>query len=139
MAQTAIDKILESRRQADTSTVEVLQPAADKFYSVLMGEGIQEHFVEFRLNSGLRTCFPYTDLQWFSFDPEAGCIDLEFGGVLITIRGRGLDGKLFQGLRQKRLVWVREPDSEMQDHTGNEVFIEEITITPPGGFAGEET
>lgn len=139
MAQTAIDKILESRRQAESPPVELAQPTEDKFYSVLVGEGLQEHFVEFRLNTGLRSCFSYTDLQWFNFDPEAGCIDMEFGGFLITIKGRGLDGKLFQGLRQKRLAWVREHDSEMQDHTGNDVFIDEITITPPNGFTGDDT
>ena len=138
MGQNAIDAILEQRRQAETPAEEA-DVSADKFYSILIGEGMQEHFLEMQFNSGLRTCFPYTDLQWFNYDPEAGCIDLEFGGFLITIKGRGWGGKVFQGLRQKRLAWVKEMDSEMQDHAENEVFIEQITITPPKDFTGEET
>jgi hypothetical protein len=134
MANDSIDRILEQRKLAEN-------PAPiedDKFFSILVGEAIQEHFLELRFRSGLRTCFSYTDLLWFNFDPEAGCIDLEIGGFLITVKGRGLATELFNGIKSKRVAWVKECDSEMQDNKSNSVFISEITITPPKGFTEEE-
>ncbi len=53
----------------------------------------------------------------------------------MTIKGRGLHPKLFEGVRRKQLAWVKEADSEMQDHPGNQTFIEEITITPPKDYS----
>lgn len=129
MAREAVDRILGEKRQA---------AGGDKFYSVLLGEGLQEHFLEFQFRIGLRTCFSYTDLLWFNYDPEAGCVDLEFGGYLVTIKGRGLSPSLFNGIKQKRVAWIKEADSEAQDHPGNDIFIEAITISPPAGSADNE-
>ncbi len=136
MGQDSIDKVLESRRQAASAPAAATEE--DKFFSILVGETMQEHFLELQFRIGLKTCFSYTDLQWFNYDPESGTIDLEFGGFLVTLKGRGLGDKLFQGLKQKRVAWVKEADSEMQDHKRNETFIEAITITPPSSGAGEE-
>lgn len=129
-----IDEIIQQRRQAEAPAQ--AQPEGEKFHSVLVGEGIQEHFLEVRFSNGLQTCFSYLDLAWFNLDPESGCIDLSFGGFLVTIKGRGL-GVLFQAVKQKRLGWVKEADSELQDHEGNELFVEGITITPPKDFEEE--
>lgn len=134
MEQTSIDKVLQSRRQAEAPAAE---SEDDKFFSILVGETVQEHFLELKSRLGPRTCFPYNDLQWFNYDPESGTIDLEFGGFLVTLKGRGLGDRLFTGFRQKRVAWVKECDVEMQDHKGNATFIEAITITPPRS-AGEE-
>lgn len=141
MAQDAVDKVL-GRKPAE-SHVAAVTPAsptedADKFYSVLGGEGLYENFLELRFRIGLKTCFSYTDLSWFNFDPEANCIDLEFGGFLITLKGRGLGEALFNAIKQKRVAWIKEADVEMQDHPGNSTFIQEITITPPATDAKEE-
>src|SRR5581483_3997324 len=103
----------------------------DKFYSILGGDGLDEFYLELKFRIGVRTCFSYTDLQWFNYDPEAGCIDLEFGGFLVTLKGRGLGGALFDAIRRRRVVWVKEADLKAQDHPGNETFISEILITPP--------
>jgi hypothetical protein len=108
MAQDSIDKVLQSRRPAETPATE---SDADKFFSILVGETMQEHFLELRFNIGLRSCFSYTDLQWFNYDPEEGSIILEFGGFLITVKGRGLGDRLFNGLRQKRVAWIKESDA----------------------------
>lgn len=141
MGQDAIDKVL-GRKPAESHAAAVAPPSAtdtgDKFYSVLGGEGLQEHFLELRFRIGLRSCFSYTDLVWFNYDPEAGCIDLEFGGFLITIKGRGLGDALFNGFKQKRVAWIKEADVEMQDHPGNVTFIEEITLIPPATDEKEE-
>jgi hypothetical protein len=138
MGPDRIDEILEEKRR------KVGQPAGaaesdsgDKFFSILVGDGMQEHFLELRFTNGLQTCFSYTDLIWFNHDPESGCIDLAFGGFLVTVKGRGLQ-PLFGGIKQKRVAWVKEADSEMQDHSENETFIEEIVITPPKNFTEEE-
>ncbi len=131
-----IDEILKSRQQ-QPEQVEAPVEEADKFFSALLGEGLQEHFLELQFRNGLQTCFSYNDLLWFNHDPEAGCIDLEIGGFMISIKGRGLK-RLFASIKSKRVAWVREADSEMQDHSENECFVEEISITPPQGFAEEE-
>ena len=134
MGQDSIDRVLQSRRPGQTP---VSETEDDKFFSILVGETTQEHFLELRFKIGLKTCFSYTDLLWFNFDPEANCIDLEFGGYQVTLKGRGLGEKLFNGLKQKRVAWVKEADSEMEDHPGNKVFIEEITISPPSSGTGQ--
>jgi hypothetical protein len=133
MGQDSIDKVLKKKEVADASA----ESDGDKFYSVLQGEGLQEHYLELKQRDGLRICLSYTDLMWFSYDPEGPKIDLEFGGIFVTIKGRGLGEALFNGIKQKRVAWIKEADTEMQDHPGNKVFIEEITFlikqeeTPP--------
>ena len=125
MGQDSIDKVLAAKKEA-------AQPAAqaegDKFYSVLGGEGLHENYLELKMRDGLRICLSYTDLMWFSYDPEGPKIDLEFGGIFVTVKGRGLGDALFNGIKQKRVAWIKEADTEMQDHPGNAIFIEEITF-----------
>lgn len=135
-SEDPIKKILESRRQG-SATAPPPQEEGDKFFSLLIGEGLVENFLEFRFRAGMRTCFAYSDLSWFNFDPEAGMLDLEFGGYLITLKGRGFGDRLFDGIKQKRVAWIKEADVEMQDHVANSVFIEQILITPPS--SGSET
>lgn len=131
----SIDQILASRRQPETPAND---DDANKFYSILVSDGsTPEHFLELQLRNGLRTCFAYGDLSWFNLDPEAGYIDMEFGGFLVTIKGRGMGTKLFTGLRTKRVAWIKEADSEFQDRKELETYIEEITITPPGSESGK--
>jgi hypothetical protein len=125
MGQDSIDKVLKKKDAAAEASAE---GEGDKFYSVLQGEGLQEHYLELKLRDGLRICLSYTDLMWFSYDPEGPKIDLEFGGIFVTIKGRGLGEALFNGIKQKRVAWIKEADTEMQDHPGNKVFIEEITF-----------
>ena len=132
----AIEKILKEREAG--RVIESPEAEGEKFFSVLIGEGLVENFLELRFRDGSCTCFSYTDLTWFNYVPEEG-LDLDFGGYLITVKGRGLAPKLFNGIKQKRVAWVKESDVELQDHKGNECFIEEITITPPKGYAEEGT
>lgn len=128
MATNAIERILKEREESRAA--QPVEPEGDKFFSILLGEGVHENFLELQFRDGSRTCFSYSDLIWFNHVPEDG-IDLDFGGFLITIKGRGLAPKLWNGLKQKRVAWVKESDVEMQDHPGNESFIAEISITPP--------
>jgi hypothetical protein len=134
MSQDSIDKVLSKKKETPEAGSE---GDGDKFYSVLVGEGLQEHYLELKQRDGLRICLSYTDLMWFSYDPEGPKIDLEFGGIFVTIKGRGLGEALFNGIKQKRVAWIKEADTEMQDHPGNKMFIEEITFlikqeeTPP--------
>ena len=129
MAQDSIDKILEAKRLAEKQAEKPAETKeADKFYSILVGEGNQENYLEFKMRDGLCVCLSYTDLSWFSYDPEVPSIELEFGVSFATIKGRGLGGSLWNGIKQKRVAWVKEADTKMQDHPGNELFIEEITF-----------
>ena len=102
----------------------------EKFFSILVGDGDEENYLELKMRDGLRICLSYTDLSWFSYDleKEVAKIDLEFGEIFVTIKGRGLGEALFNGIKQKRVAWIKEADTEMQDHPGNKVFIEEITF-----------
>jgi hypothetical protein len=136
MGQDTIDKVLAAKREASPPQAD---SDGDKFYSILQGDGLQEHFLELKIRDGLRVCLSYTDLMWFSYDPEGPKIDLEFGGIFVTIKGRGLGEALFNGIKQKRVAWIKEKDTEMQDHRENKVFIEEITfITKKEEAAPEE-
>ena len=132
----AIDRIREEKRK----TAEPVPPQPeqeDKFFSILGGEGLHEEFLEFQLKNGNRTMFSYSDLNWVNFDPKEGCFDLEFGCALITVKGRGLVRKLWNGIKSKRVAWIKEADVEMQDHKANESFISEILITPASTGEGE--
>lgn len=126
MGQDSIDKVLAAKRVA---AVPAIEGEADKFYSILVGEGMQEHYLEFRLRTGLRVCLSYTDLSWFTYAPEGPQIDLEFGGIAVRVKGRGLGDALFNGIKQKRVGWIKVADLEMQDHPENKVFVEEITFS----------
>lgn len=132
MPQDAIDRVLRERqpRMAEAAKEE------GKFFSVLNADGLNEHYLELQFRNGVRSCFNYSDLQWFSWDPQ-GFLDLEFGGFTIIIKGRGLYEGLFHGIKNKRVAWVKESDSEMQDHDGNDAFVESIEIIPPEEF-GEQ-
>lgn len=134
MPRSKIEEILAERQGKNA------EPAEDtgKFYSVLSAEGLQENFLELRFHDGLKTCFAYADLSWFNYDPEAGTLDLEFGGFLVMISGRGLGERFFHSLKAKRVAWVKEADSDFQDNDANELYIKEILVIPPEGFTGEE-
>lgn len=138
MGNEAIDRILEEKRKA-TEPAPAQSEQEDKFFSILGGEGLHEEFLEFQLKNGNRTMFSYSDLNWVNYDPKEGCIDLEFGSALVTVKGRGLVPKLWQGIKTKRVAWIKEADTEMQDHNANESFISEILITPASTGENEGT
>ncbi len=131
-----IENILEERKRRGEA------PSGEeegKFFSVLLGEGLQESFLELRFRNGLKSCFSYSDLTWFNFDPDSGTLDLEFGEFLVTLTGRRLGERLFHAIKSKRAAWVKEADSDFEDHEANEIYIAGIAITPPEGFGEEET
>lgn len=131
---TTIDNILEQRkaRQTDTGS------ADDKAYSVVSAEGLHENFLELQFRDGLKTCFAYNDLVFINYDPDENILDAEFGGFMVTLKGRGLGGKLFHHLKSKRVAWVKEADSEFEDNDSRETYISEIAITTPEGFSSDE-
>lgn len=129
MSRAAIEKIL-AERAPDSSPGTGEGGAETKFFSVLAGEGLNEDFLELRMRNGDITCFSYHDLNWFHWDAGESCIDLDFGSAMVIIRGRGLVPRLFHGIKSKRVAWIKEADSEMQDHKGNECHVSEIKIYP---------
>ena len=143
MAQETIDEILMRKHAAKNAAASSEAPPApvestgDKFFGVLVGEGTEEHFLELQNRTGLRTCFPYSAIAWIVYDAEVG-ISLDMGGYLVVIKGRGLVPGLFDGIRRKRVAWVKEADHELQDHKDNDIFISEIYIEPPKEFGEGE-
>ena len=129
-----IDEIIIAKQKSKQETTD----KDNKFFLIVSGGNLQENFLELQFKNGLRTAFSYTDLAWLNFDPDAGCMDMEFGGFLVTVKGRGLYPALFQAIKAKQVAWIKEADSEMQDSKENENFVEEITVTPPKGFGGDE-
>lgn len=143
MSQNAIDQILEQRRKAEaaasqsapgesTSTSEEYKE--EQFYSLLVAAGLEENYIEFRFRDGLSLSFPYRLIEWFQHEPDDG-ITIEFGRCMITIRGRGLKPKLYNGLKQHKVAWVKEADSNFEDQVHFETFIEELIVTPAEGFS----
>ena len=144
MGQETIDDILK-RKQAEKSaaTATASEPApvpaentGDKFFGILVGDGDKEDFLEFQTRDGVRTCFPYTAIIWIVYEPE-GALTAEFGGYVVTIMGRGLAPKLLDGIKRKRVAWIKEADHELQDHKDNETYISDIIIEGPEGFGGD--
>jgi hypothetical protein len=129
MEQNSIDKVLEKRRQ-EAQPQAANEAEGDKFYSILGGDVVDDPFLEFRFRDGFKLCLPYRDVTWISYHPKEPEIKVDFGTVAISIKGRGLADELFDGIKQKRVVWIKEADSEMQDHDKNKVFIEEISFEP---------
>ena len=127
-----IDEILQGRRQQAVAPPAAPDDEADKFFSVLGGDLVDDPFVEFRFRDGFRLALPYRDVVWISCDPE-GEIKMDFGSTTMVIKGRGLSGGLFDGLKQKRVIWIQEANTEMQDHDKNKVFVADI------GFEREES
>ena len=132
-----IDEILQGRRKQAAAPLATPDDEADKFFSVLGGDLVDDPFVEFRFRDGFRLALPYRDVVWISCDPE-GEIKMDFGSTTMVIKGRGLAGGLFDGLKQKRVIWIQEANTEMQDHDKNKVFIADISFereepeaTPP--------
>src|SRR5450432_4186031 len=97
----AIDKVLESRRQQAAQPPK--ESEDDKFYSFLGADVVDDPFLELRFRDGFKLCLPYRDVVWFSYDPKGPEIKLDFGSTTISIKGRGLDGEFFNGLKQKRI------------------------------------
>lgn len=136
---SAIDRIIQERNAGKTPPPAAAAPAGDgdKFFSVLLGDAMAESFMELRFSNGLKSAFAYSDLSIINHDPEQGSIDLFFGSFLITVKGRGLE-PIYEAAKLKRLAWVKEADSALEDHKGNTSFVEEIVITPPEEFAPKE-
>jgi hypothetical protein len=118
---SSVDALLGRKRSAEP-----------EFFSLVKGDGRGE-FLEFRFKNGMQTCFSYADLLWFNHDAEAGCLDMEFGGYLITVRGSGLHPELFEGIKEKRVAWIKEGDSKVQASDSNKCVVTQITLHPPGG------
>lgn len=125
----SIHDILESRQRTTQPTVPK-EEEGDKFFSVLGGDVVEDPLLELRFRDGFRLCLPYRDVVWLSYDPKGPDIKLDFGSTTVCIKGRGLAGELFDGLKQKRVMWVKEADNEMQDHDKNQVFISDIGFEP---------
>jgi hypothetical protein len=125
-----IDSILEEHRKSQP------EDSAGRFYQLIRVDG-SEHFLEVQFRDGIRTAFAYERLSWFNYSPETSMLDLNFMGVTVSIEGRGLN-ELFQALKGKKVSWVKEADTDLQDSAGNPCYIKEITITPPDdGFENE--
>ena len=115
-----LDAILRERQPEEVGS---------KFYQFVRVDG-SEHFLEIRFRDGIHTAFAYDKLTWFNYSPETNLLDLDFMGTTVSIEGRGLTD-LFQALKSKRVSWVKEADTELEDNPGNACFIREITILPP--------
>ena len=132
MSNSNIQQILQTRLKPEAAS-----ESANRFYEVVNVDGKEEEFLELQFRNGLRTCFPFNQMGWFNYDPKEGCLDLDFNGILVTIKGRGFFPELFHGIKRRRVSWIKEADSELQDHPGATAFVESITIMLPEQKEGE--
>lgn len=114
-------------------------PVANPLFQLIRGDASQEGFLELRFRSGIQAAFAYHSLFWINLDNANGVIDMDFQGITISIEGRGLK-QIFEFLKLKKISWIRESDTEMEDNKSAEIFISRLTITPPAEFGadGEE-
>lgn len=126
-----IDSILQEHQKLKAG-----DSCGSHFFQMVRVEGA-EFFFEIRFRNGIRTAFKYDDLAWYNYDPDRG-IDMSFAGNTVTIEGRGLFPTLFDALKGKKISWIREADTEMQDSPDQPLFISDITITPADDFGAEE-
>lgn len=122
----SIESILKSRQSTEE----------DFFYKVARIDGV-EHYLEFRFRNGVRTAFALGDLVWINFDPDDG-VSMSFGTAIVEVKGRGLYPTLFDALKQKKVLWVREADTEMEDNASHALFIGDLFVIPADEF-GKET
>lgn len=126
-----IGRILESRRASGEGAT-----GGDRFHGLLMGDGLTPAYLDVRLRSGARLGLDYASLDWFYYDPEANSLELEFGTVALSVRGRGL-APLYEGFIRKRVEWMKEADSDMQDHKENPMYISDIVVISTSGGQSE--
>jgi len=89
-----------------------------------------EHYLELRFRNGTKTAFAYDKLGWFNYSPDSTGMELDFMGTAVVVIGRGLT-ELFQPLKSRRISWLKEADTDLQDNDSNSVFISELFIVPP--------
>jgi hypothetical protein len=135
----AVERILAAKRQSATTA----EPSAtgqleDKFYSLLIGDGTDLRFFEVRFKDGTRLSLDYKNLNWFFYYPSQSSIEMDFNGLGIRINGRGLSDKLYKGIQQCRVAWIKEADSDWQDNKDNETYIESIEMDVGQGEESEE-
>jgi hypothetical protein len=119
MSTNNLESILNAGRQAEEND--------SKFYQLMRVENA-EFFVEFRFNNGIRVAFAYDRLTWVNYTPEQ--LVLEFMGTKVVVEGRGLLD-LFLAIKSKKVSWIKEADSDLQDNDSNAVFVKEIAVYPP--------
>lgn len=115
-----LDSILRPNGQDEEAT---------RFYQLIRVDNT-EHFLELRFRDGIRCAFAYDKMFWFNYAPDASGMELDFMGTTVVVTGRGLS-ELIQPLKSRRISWLKEADTDLQDHEGNTVFINEIYIIPP--------
>jgi hypothetical protein len=110
--------------------------------------GLREHAdaVELRFRDGNSTCFPYSWLGLWKYNPSDGLL-MKFSGdlvYLVLIRGSNLDRPLLDttinlttaGLQRHRVVWVKEmTDDEIRNVGENGPTIDSIQV---GEFESHE-
>jgi len=142
-----IDAILEERRRQHAPQAQTqVQPQAgealpampeseveNRFYQTRRIEG-EEHCLELRFNTGIVTFFKYSDVNWCVYDPDAGMIDICFMGFVVSITGRGLVPDLLEGIKTRRISWVKEADTNFQEDEKFPVVIKSISVAWPEGF-----
>lgn len=116
-----LDAILASGKQSEDP--------GSRFYQLMRVDNA-EHFLELRFRDGIKTAFAYDKLNWVNFAPAQSMLDMDFMGTMVSLEGRGLTD-LFQALKSKKISWIKEADTDLEDNDTNTVFVKQIVITPP--------
>ena len=127
----SIHNLIEEREKREKSG------AMEEYYSTTGANGFERKYLDLRFRTGQRTAFNYDNLSWINFDPTDSCLDLDFGDYHLTICGRGLNKELYNDLLERRVTWLREADTDLEDNETPSVFISDLLITPPEGLEME--
>lgn len=130
------ERMSTTNLNAILSSGETPVDGGNKFFQLMRIDNA-EHFLELRFRDGIKTAFSYDRLFWVNYSPETSMLDMDFMGTTVSIEGRGL-GEIFQALKSRKVSWVKEADSDLEDNDSNSVFIKELTILPPASDFDEE-
>ena len=98
----------------------------EAFHNVSENRG-QAIKIEFRFKNGDTEQFEYAYLVRTIYRPGAGKLVMRFTEAAVTIEGRNLH-RLKEDLRNNKVEWVQEAETEFESKAGEEPFVKKISI-----------
>lgn len=136
-----VQEILEKQRRKEVASQKDPLIPSNPFYDVWTAsnlEELQNRYIDFRFRDGMRAAFDYPDRKFVTYVPETNSIHINFSGTIVTIFGKNLTSTLYDLLLERKIFWLREAEHPTQETEADELFIEDILITPEGEQEGEQ-
>ena len=136
-----VQEILEKQRRKENDAQKEPVIPSSPFYDLWTAsdlEELQNRYIDFRFRDGMRVAFDYPDRKFITYIPERYSIHINFSGTIVSVYGKNLAPVIYDLLLERKIFWLREADKPDQETESDEIFIEDILITPEGEQAQEE-